>query len=339
MAESCAQPVLSDSALAAPNLRVGTSLGETVVGILSSLLSCTSNAPPDVAPAPAAPELAEPAPTEPSVEEGAYLARIAACMECHTARLDERTLDEANAMGGGIPFEGPWGVVHSANVAAVAADYEPNLLEATIRGQLAWKFQMPTDLYAGMARDDMANLLAWLQQIDPIDGPAPVNTLERSYRPPPLVAPEEVPERAPQGATVERGAYLVRIAICVDCHSPRAEDGLAYDETRFMSGGGIAFRVGDVELLPPNLTPDPETGLGSWTDDEIVAAIRTGKARDGHELHPAMPYSVAYDQMRDDDVRAIVAYLRSLPAIERAIPRHPELDHTLPLSCCTPPSL
>ncbi|MEO0601422.1 MAG: c-type cytochrome, partial [Myxococcota bacterium] len=64
-------------------------------------------------------------------------------------------------------------------------------------------------------------------------------------------------------------------------------------------------------------------------------AIRTGVARDGHRLHPGMPYAVAYDQMRDDDVRAIVAYLRSLEPVKRAIPRQTDLDHTQ-LSCCFP---
>ncbi len=86
----------------------------------------------------APPALARPAPVPgDDLAHGRYLATIGACLECHTPRLtdDPERLDESKLMSGGTPFGGPWGVVHTANVSAVAAAYQPAHLEAAIRGQ------------------------------------------------------------------------------------------------------------------------------------------------------------------------------------------------------------
>lgn len=138
---------------------------------------------------------------------------------------------------------------------------------------------------------------------------------------------------------MERGEYLVHVAICKDCHSPRNPDGVTYDEAHRMSGGGIAIRLGEQLLLPPNLTNDVETGLGSWTDAQIVAAIRTGVTKSGRKLHPAMPWAVAYRDMTDDDVQAIVKYLRSIPPIRREVPRLTgAVPNVVPVCCVDVPA-
>lgn len=314
-----------------------------LLGCATGLLLCCAQPPPQAArdAATPPPEVTAPKAAAPldDVAHGEYLATVCGCLECHTPRLppDYAKLDMAKAMSGGTPFQGPWGLVHSANVSAVARAYQPALLAATVRGQLSYKFQMPTELYAAMAADDMRDLIAYLRSLTPVDAPAPTNVLARTFRPPRLQNPGAVPERAPTGATVERGAYLVQIAICKDCHSPRAPDG-SYDEAHLMSGGGIAIALGDGQLLqPPNLTNDVETGLGAWSDADIIKAIRTGVARSGRTLHPAMPYEVAFSRMSDDDVKAIVAYLRALPPQRRAIPRVETWDMGKGLTCCVEP--
>jgi mono/diheme cytochrome c family protein len=79
---------------------------------------------------------------------GEYLTTIFACQECHTLRqADGKHLDRGRLFAGGIPFAGPWGLVHSANVSVPAGAFPDRVLEDTIRGRLAFKFQMPTDLY------------------------------------------------------------------------------------------------------------------------------------------------------------------------------------------------
>jgi hypothetical protein len=74
-------------------------------------------------------------------------------------------------------------------------------------------------------------------------------------------------------------------------------------------------------VYPSNLTPDPETGLGRWSDDEIARAIRHGQRPDGRTLVPVMPWP-SYAQLTDEDTAAIVAFLRSLPPVRFAMPRN-----------------
>lgn len=287
-----------------------------------------------------APAALRPAPVPgDDLAHGRYLATIGACLECHTPRLpaDPQQLDESRLMSGGIPFEGRWGVVHTANVSAVAAAYQPAHLEAAIRGQLSFKFQMPTELYAAYAADDLRDLVAFLRSLTPVDAPPPVNTLKAGYRPPPPLPEGSVRETAPRGVTVERGEYLVHVAICMDCHSPRGPDGISYDERRRMSGGGIGIKIADAWLVPPNLTPDRETGIGAWTDQEIITAFRLGKRPDGRQLHPAMPARVAYADMTDEDAQAIVAYLRSLPPVRARRPPNGPYPNPSAIACCFEP--
>jgi mono/diheme cytochrome c family protein len=117
---------------------------------------------------------------------------------------------------------------------------------------------------------------------------------------------------------VARGKYLTTIAACIDCHTPLGPDGKS-DLTRAFAGGYV-FDLGPLgKLFTKNLTSDKETGLGNWTDDEIKIAIRIGVEKDGQHLFPVMPY-LYFNSMADADVDAIVAYLRTLPAISNKVP-------------------
>lgn len=120
---------------------------------------------------------------------------------------------------------------------------------------------------------------------------------------------------------IARGKHLFEhVCDCAGCHSER-------DFTRF-GGPTVKLAVGWVfpgemdlpgTIVAANLTPDPETGLGKWTDGEKIRAIRDGVDREGHALFPLMPYE-GYRAMSDDDVEAIVAYLNSLSPIRHPLP-------------------
>jgi mono/diheme cytochrome c family protein len=119
---------------------------------------------------------------------------------------------------------------------------------------------------------------------------------------------------------IERGRYLAEAMTgCIACHSPLDESrpgefpqaGLEYAGRVFPEGSGFPGK-----LVARNLTPDPETGIGQWTDGEVVRAIREGVSRDGRPLFPLMNYP-GYRDFSDEDVLAIVAYLRSRKAITR----------------------
>ena len=115
-------------------------------------------------------------------------------------------------------------------------------------------------------------------------------------------------------AEVARGRYLVTIAGCSDCHTPGALLG-APDMKRYLGGSDVGFSIpGEGVFVGENLTPDKETGIGSWTSEQIIAAIRKGKRPDGVELSPVMPYS-AFSHLTDEDAQAIAAFLESLPAV------------------------
>ena len=156
---------------------------------------------------------------------------------------------------------------------------------------------------------------------------------------------QEAAGAAPKNARVERGAYLVGMMGCNDCHTPwkvgpkgpepdmaRALTGHpaglvmppppapsgpwiwsgAATNTAFAGPWGVSFTA--------NLTPDKETGLGSWTEEMFIKTIRTGKHQgEGRNLLPPMPWPV-YKNMTDDDLKATWAFLRSLPPINNAVP-------------------
>ena len=117
----------------------------------------------------------------------------------------------------------------------------------------------------------------------------------------------------------KRGAYLARIMDCGGCHTPGALAGQP-DETKALAGSNIGFGIPNVGVFyPPNLTPDRETGLGKWTDTQVIAAIRAGTRPDGRMLAPIMPWR-SYAALSDEDAKALAAYLKSLPPVRNAAP-------------------
>ena len=116
-------------------------------------------------------------------------------------------------------------------------------------------------------------------------------------------------------ARLERGKYLITSAAtpCIMCHSPMDVSG---GGLRVIAGKELTGRNWGPEGLPfataMNLTPDPETGIGNRTDDQLSRAIREGISHDGRTLFPVMPYQ-AFSAMPDEDLASIVVYLRSLP--------------------------
>jgi len=117
---------------------------------------------------------------------------------------------------------------------------------------------------------------------------------------------------------VARGKYLVSINGCNDCHTPGYFFGKP-DATKYLGGSDVGFAMPGLGVfVGPNLTPDKETGLGDWTNDQIVTAITTGKLPDGRMLAPIMPYK-AFANLTKSDAQAIAAYLQSLPAVKHKV--------------------
>ena len=164
-------------------------------------------------------------------------------------------------------------------------------------------------------------------------------------------SPPEAPEQG-QSTTEEspeaRGEYLVAVGGCNDCHTPKTftESGPVPDPTRLLSGHPASEALPEIPvgIIAPdkwgavtnnhlsawvgpwgvsftfNLTPDLATGLGSWTEEMFIGALRTGKHQgEGRDILPPMPWA-EYRHMSDEDLGAIFAYLRSIPPIDNAVP-------------------
>ena len=117
---------------------------------------------------------------------------------------------------------------------------------------------------------------------------------------------------------VERGKYLVEgILTCGNCHTPRGPGGVL-DTARRHAGGPQVWETAEYRVHPSNITPDKETGIGSWSADEIRASIRDGRRPKGQQLSPQMPYAY-YKIFAPADLDAVVAYMQSLPPVSRKV--------------------
>ena len=123
-------------------------------------------------------------------------------------------------------------------------------------------------------------------------------------------SPVGVPEELSSGDLVTRGKYLTQAADCEVCHTREGGQRFA---------GGLAFKTPFGVLYSPNITPDRETGIGTWSDADFLRAVHDGVAKDGKGLYPAFPYE-SYTLIADDDVLAIKAYLFSLQSVRTTVP-------------------
>jgi len=117
----------------------------------------------------------------------------------------------------------------------------------------------------------------------------------------------------------ERGAYLVTtLGACGNCHTPHDA------QNRPISGmalaGGREFDLPIGHVVGPNITPDKQTGIGAWSDGQVIYALRNGKRPDGSIIGPPMPIEM-YRGLSDHDAEAIATYLRSIAAVRREVPR------------------
>ncbi len=129
-----------------------------------------------------------------------------------------------------------------------------------------------------------------------------------------FIASASIADYAPSAANIARGAYLARAGDCMACHTARG--GVPY-------AGGRVLETPFGRLAAPNITPEPATGIGTWTPDDFWRALHNGKSKDGRLLYPAFPYT-NYTKVTRPDADALFAYLRSLPPV-----RQPNTPHAL----------
>lgn len=260
---------------------------------------------------------------ETAIERGDYLANsILACGNCHTPRGPDGPI-AGKALAGGNPFEAPPFSVFSSNITpdrgtGVGEWSDAELKTAIVEGErpdgVPLAPIMPSAFYHVMLPADLDALVAYLRSVPAVANEVPPPVYRQIVRAAPPPGFEKPPTAADLATPEGRGKYLVGIGHCMECHTTRGPHG----EPEFATGlgaGGMEFPGPWGTSVAANITSSKAKGLGDWTDAEIARAITHGVSRDGRKLKPPMAFPY-YARLKPDDVAAIVAYLRTVPAVE-----------------------
>jgi len=263
------------------------------------------------------------------IKQGEYLARAGDCVACHTAK-------GGKPFAGGLPMETPIGVIYSTNITpdkTGLGDYSFEDFDKAVRHGVAKSGStlypaMPYPSYARVSESDMQALYAYFMKgVEPVaqankdsDIPWPLSmrwplTAWRWMFAP---AVEDYKAVAGSDPVISRGAYLVEgLGHCGACHTPRA---LTMQEKALSAQDGSAFLSGSAPLegwIAKSLRGDHKDGLGSWSEEQLVQFLKTGRS-DRSAVFGGMSDVVVHSMqyLSQDDLTAIARYLKSLPAVD-----------------------
>lgn len=265
------------------------------------------------------------------IQRGEYVARLSDCTACHTA-------EGGQPFAGGYKLNTPFGAILSSNITSDPdtgiGGWSQEQFDRAVRhgvGSHGYLYAaMPYNAYAKLTDQDLADLWAYIRTIPPVKNQVVENQLPFPFNQRWTLAgwnllffKDKVFE--PQvnvSDQVNRGAYLVDgPGHCSSCHT--AKNMLGGDTSAYLQGGALQG------WYAPNLTPDPHTGLGKWSESDIVSYLRSGTNKMTASSGPmteAIENSTQY--MTDDDLQAIALYLKSLPASGKPVPQPLSADNT-----------
>ncbi|MWD30072.1 c-type cytochrome [Aquicoccus sp. SCR17] len=257
---------------------------------------------------------------EGDVARGEYLVTgPAGCGNCHTPLGPQGPVME-QALGGRLVEESEAFTAYAPNItpAGHIAEWSDAELARAIRegirpdGSLIGP-PMPFAMYRGLGDEDLAAIVAYLRTVPAVENEVPHS--EYNIPLPPAYGPPVESVSAPaRGVSAEYGAYLAGpISHCMECHSPMGPQGPMTGPDH-LGQGGFEFHGPDGSVIvAPNITSG-EDGIGGYSDAELKAMITEGVRPDGSRMSPPMPYGYLA-RMTEEDLDAIVLYLRSLPAL------------------------
>jgi mono/diheme cytochrome c family protein len=264
------------------------------------------------------------------IERGKYLAEaVMNCRACHTPN-GENGPDLGRAYAGGLEFDAPFGTWRAPNITqdektGIGGWTDQQIADAVRAGKRPTGEQMypvmPYRYFGAISDEDMEALLAYLRTVPAVENAVAGNTDLKLERPAHEPAKHDPPI---PGDLVNEGAYLVKLAHCGDCHTPIGEDGMP-DVSRAYAGGrefhALDFQ-GTGTVYAANITPHEATGIGKYSDEELMTAITELDKRDGSAILGPMTFYVgAWSKLTHKDAKAIAAFLRSLPAVENEVPK------------------
>ena len=265
-------------------------------------------------------------PADPILERGAYLAGLMGCEQCHTP-FGPTGPDQSKRYAGGLEIPEVFGTWRSLNITqdketGIGSWTDEQIIVAIREGKRPDGEQlypiMPYLFYNSMSDDDAKAMVAYLRTIEGIP-----NKVERvdDLKLPKIPAPPAKGEAHDASNPIAHGQYLASMMHCAACHTPMGPDGLDMSKAY---AGGMKLEIpmlGEGQLYTANLTPDEATGIGNWSDEEIIASIKQMKKRNGSIIvGPMAMYQRGWFAISDDDAKAIATFLRSLPPIVNEVP-------------------
>ena len=256
------------------------------------------------------------------IKRGDYLVNgILTCGNCHTPKGPQGDIMD-KAYSGGLSWDEPPFKVTAPNITQdketgigsyTDAELKQVMRKGIKKNGVPVAMIMPSGFYEIMTDRDMDAVIAYLKTIKPIKNTVadPVYKIPQGHPIPP--GGDKPFTDAMMSDKVKKGFYLVTIAHCMECHTPMGQRGREFATK--LGAGGFEFPGPWGVSVSRNITSSKTKGIGAWTDDEIKRAITAGTSKDGSKLKPPMGYHY-YATVTPDDLDAIVAYLRTVPAVE-----------------------
>lgn len=259
------------------------------------------------------------------VERGAYLSSILGCPFCHMP-MGPNGPDFSRPFAGGMEVPETFGTWIAPNITphkgSGIGNWTDEQIMAAIRegvrpnGDSMYPI-MPFMNFNRMTDDDARALVAFLRTVPAVDNVVPPT---KDLKMPKMVGPKPANEPDVVDDPLKHGEYLVTLMHCTACHNPMSPRGP--DPTRPYAGG-MEFEIammGTGKLYASNITSDPETGIGKWSEADIAKAIKTMTRPDGSVIQGPMQFYLAgWSKLEDKDLAAIAAYVKKIPAIKNKI--------------------
>jgi mono/diheme cytochrome c family protein len=266
---------------------------------------------------------------ESQIERGSYLVNtIMACGNCHSPRDANDQIIKDKALSGGRTFTTPAFVATAPNLTPDPETGLGSWSDAEIKRALIEGIRpdhdrlpgvplaaiMPANFYKALLPEDLDAIVAYLRSLKPIHHEIADPVYKTDIHRDPYPDAEVGFNKSMFNDSVKRGAYLVTIGHCMECHSAWSK-GVSNFKSGLGNGGRVFAEAGPPGVMAANITSDRTSGIGGWSDQEIARAITHGVDRDGRMLMPPMAFAY-YAGLKETDLADIIAYLRTVPPLQ-----------------------
>jgi mono/diheme cytochrome c family protein len=258
------------------------------------------------------------------LERGAYLVNaVMACDGCHTPRGPNGLDMNKRFSGGSQVWDEKAYLVRGSNISQdnetgigtwSASDLAKLLKEGVRPSGVPVAPQMPYGFYQVLTPGDRDAIVTYVRMVPAIRNEVPAPVYRSEARPVPIPGAEASVGDSVPTDPVKRGFYLATLAHCMECHS-RSPDGVQ-DFKHSWGKGGHEMTGPFGSVVVRNISSHKEKGVGAWTDAELKRALVEGVGRDGRRFKPPMAREIYFSKMTEQDLDAIVAWVRTIPAIE-----------------------